>query len=147
MNDSSQLDFSSPPAHRSSKLRNYALGMVIGAATAIVGLIVIVVASRGKELPPITAEILDAASNRWAEKGPADYDLDMELTGVNPGVAHIEVRGGNVTAMTHNGHPTRPHTWDDWSVPGLFSVIRRDLEVCMARGFLTGRPRDENSVD
>ncbi len=132
--NNSESDFDRPAARRSSRLRNYAVGMVIGAAIAIVGLIVVVVATRGKELPPITTEILDAASNRWGEKGPPDYDMDLELTGVNPGVAHIEVRGGNVRRMLHNDHETRPHTWDDWSVPGLFGVIRRDLEVCMARG-------------
>ncbi len=33
--------------------------------------------------------------------------------------------------MTLNGHPTRQHLWDDWSVPGLLAIIRRDVEVCM----------------
>ena len=106
--------------------------MVLGSLVAIVGLIIIAIATRGKELPPITFELLDAAVQRWSANGPSDYDMDIELTGINPGVAHIEVRHGNVTAMKLNDRPTKPHTWDDWSVPGLFSIIRRDLEVCMA---------------
>ncbi len=138
MTDSEELHFDStrnlPRAHRSSRLRNYALGIVIGTVIAIVGLIAIVVGSRGKELPAISFESLDAAVGRWKENGPADYDLDVELSGINPGVAHVEVRHGEVTAMTHNSHATKPHTWDEWSIPGLFGVIRRDLEVCMAKG-------------
>jgi hypothetical protein len=123
---------------RPSRLRNYAIGIVLGSLLAIVGLIVIAIATRGKELPPITFELLDAAASRWSANSPNDYDMEIELTGINPGVAHVEVRHGNVTAMTLNGRPTKPHIWDDWSVPGLFTIIRRDLEVCMApRGTVT----------
>jgi hypothetical protein len=117
---------------RTSRLRNYAIGIVLGSLVAIVGLIVIAVASRSKELPPITFELLDAAVSRWSANGPSDYDMEIELTGINPGIAHVEVRHGNVTAMTLNDRPTKPHIWDDWSIPGLFTIIRRDLEVCMA---------------
>ncbi len=120
------------PSHRPSRLRNYAIGMALGSAIAIVGTIAIVVSMRAKELPPITFEILDAAVSRWSANGPADYDMDIEQSGVNPALYHVEVRHGNVVAMTMNNRPTPPHTWDDWSVPGLFTIIRRDLEVCMA---------------
>ena len=37
-----------------------------------------------------------------------------------------------MTAMSLNGRPTAPHTWDNWSAPGLLGIIRRDLEVCLA---------------
>ena len=57
----------------------------------------------------MTFDILNAAAERWAKNGPKDYDFDLELTGVNPGVAHIEVRGGEVTAMSLNGRPTAAH--------------------------------------
>jgi hypothetical protein len=101
--------------------------------TAIVGTVLILaVVMRRDQLPRITFESLDAAAARWAANGPPDYDMDLHLTGVNPGEVHVEVRDGQVTKMTLNGHPTRQHLWDDWSVPGLFAVIRRDLEVCMA---------------
>jgi hypothetical protein len=115
---------------RPSKLRNIALGIVLGSAGSIFG-ILIVMAMRGERLPEITMEILDAAAAKWAANGPADYDLDIQQSGINPGAIHVEVRKGEVTAMTLNGNPTRQHLWDDWSVPGLFGVIRRDVEVCM----------------
>jgi hypothetical protein len=124
----SQVD---PPPKRRSKLRNLAVGMVLGSAIAILGIVAVLYLSRGQQLPGITFEILDAAVRQWSDAGPQDYEFDAELTGVNPSVVHVEAKNGQVTAMTVNGRPTKPHTWDDWSVPGLFGVIRRDLEVCM----------------
>lgn len=106
-----------------------ALGTLLGIALAAILLALVL---RGERLPQVTLDILNAAAQRWTKNGPKEYDLDVELSGVNPGVAHIEVRTGEVTTMTLNGRPTAPHTWDNWSVPGLLSIIRRDLEVCMA---------------
>ena len=136
---------------RPSRLQNYAVGMVIGSLMAIVGTIAIVVLLRASELPPVTFEKLDAAAARWKAHGPADYDLEIEQTGVNPASYHIEVRHENVVAMTMNNRPTPPHTWDDWSVPGLLGIIRRDLEVCMAPRHgspsLRGEGRGEGEVE
>ena len=122
-----------PSRRRPMRLRSIALAMVLGTLLGI-GLAVGVLAMllRGEHLPQVTFDILNAATERWAKNGPMDYDLDLELTGVNPGLAHIEVRGGEVTAMTLNGRPTAPHIWDNWSAPGLLGIIRRDLEVCLA---------------
>lgn len=107
------------------------MGLVLGSGLAIAGVIAVLALSRREPLPAITMDQLNAAAQRWATSGPASYDLDLEQTGVNPGKIHVEVRRGEVTAMTLNGHPTRQHLWDDWSVPGIFAVIRRDVEVCM----------------
>jgi hypothetical protein len=125
------MSYAQTPPKRRSKLRNIAVGMAFGTGVAILGIVAALYFSRGTQLPPITFEILDAAVKRWSENGPQDYEFDAELTGVNPSIVHVEAKNGQVTAMTMNGRPTKPHTWDDWSVPGLFGVIRRDLEVCM----------------
>ncbi len=96
----------------------------------MIGAVVLAVARR-EPLPKFGFDELNAATQRWAAHGPADYDMDLELTGINPGTAHVEVRGGRVTDMTLNGRPTKPHIWDNWSVPGLFAIIQRDLESCL----------------
>ena len=45
---------------------------------------------------------------RGIEHGPADYDLDLELTGNRPGKIHVEVRDGEVVHMTRDGvEPSR----------------------------------------
>jgi Family of unknown function (DUF6174) len=121
------------PRRRPMRLRSIALAMVLGTLLGLgVAVGVLVTLLRGEQLPQVTFDILNAAAERWVKNGPKDYDLDLELSGVNPGIAHIEVRGGEVTAMTLNGRPTAPHIWDNWSAPGLLGIIRRDLEVCMA---------------
>lgn len=33
--------------------------------------------------------------------------------------------------MLLNDRSTKEHTWENWSVPGLLSIIRRDLESCL----------------
>ncbi len=116
---------------RPSKLRTIAAAIVATCLLIAAAILTLVALSRRESLPPINLADVDAAVQRWADHGPADYDLDLEQTGVNPGRVHVEVRHGQVTAMTLNGHPTRQHLWDDWSVPGLLAIIRRDVEVCM----------------
>jgi hypothetical protein len=118
-------------SRRPSKLRAVALGLISGATIGVFALVALVAFSRREPLPQITLADVDAAADRWTKNGPANYDLELEQTGVNPGVVHVEVRNGQVTAMTLNGHSTRQHLWDDWSVPGMLAIIRRDVEVCM----------------
>jgi hypothetical protein len=113
------------------KLRNIAVAVICGAVGVLIASVALVALSNREPLPAITMADVDAAAARWTANGPTDYDLDLEQTGVNPGQIHVEVRHGQVTAMTLNGHPTRQHLWDDWSVPGIFAIIRRDVEVCM----------------
>jgi len=108
-----------------------ATGIIAGSLLAILAVTVLMALAKRERLPEITLEVLDAEVNCWAANGPRNYDLDIEQTGVNPGTFHVEVRGGEVTEMKRDGRPTRQHLWDDWSVPGLFSVIRRDVDACM----------------
>jgi hypothetical protein len=131
LDDASTAYPSGGSLRRRPKLRGIALGLVLGAAVGIAAMVALVALSRREPLPPITMDDMNAAAARWAANGPADYDLDLEQSGVNPGLIHVEVRHGQVTAMTLNGHPTRQHLWDDWSVPGILAIIRRDVEVCM----------------
>jgi hypothetical protein len=122
----------SQPINRSPlRLRKIALGLMLGSAVSIaIGAVILAIALRGP-LPQFGFPELDAAVEKWSANGPASYDMDLELKGMNPGTAHVEVRGGQVTAMTLNGRPTKQHLWDDWAVPGLLAIIRRDLESCL----------------
>jgi hypothetical protein len=115
---------------RTRRLRRIAQGIVLGTALGLVGGLAILVATRGEQLPEVTYAVLDDAKTRWDENGPRNYDLEIVQSGVNPGKVQVEVRDGIVTQAFHNGQPLKPHTWDDWSVPGLFSIIRLDLDVC-----------------
>jgi hypothetical protein len=115
---------------RTGRLRRIALGIVLGTAIGLVGGLAVLMATRGEQLPEVTYAVLDDAKMRWEENGPRSYDLEIEQSGVNPGKVQVEIRDGVVTQAFHNGRPLKRHSWDDWSVPGLFGIIRLDLDVC-----------------
>jgi Family of unknown function (DUF6174) len=80
-------------------------------------------------LPALTPERLVAADKLWREQGPANYDLDLKLSGGQTGLIHIEVRDGEVTAMTRNGRtPEQRRTWDYWSVENQLDALGQELE-------------------
>ncbi len=65
---------------RSSKLRTIAIALVVGSFAFIAAAIFLVSLSRRESLPPINLADVDAASQRWTEHGPTNYDLDLEQT-------------------------------------------------------------------
>jgi hypothetical protein len=93
--------------------------------TAILAFLRVFVA---ENLPPFDEAALQAARLRWDERGPASYDLDLEVRGAQPGTVHVEVRDGVPTASTRNGRPTPERTWDVWTVPGQFETLEREVE-------------------
>jgi hypothetical protein len=93
---------------------------------------------RGTPLPTLDEAALDRAETLWDEEGPASYDLDLMIRGERPGPVHIEVRSGEVTAMTRDGvAPRQRRTWEYWTVPSQFDMMRRDLVGALdpAEGF------------
>ena len=94
-----------------------------------------------ESLPILTQTQLDEAYRRWQEHGPKRYDLAVTVTGDQPGELKLQVRDGVVVQMTRDDVvPKRKSTWDYWSVPGMFDVIRLDLEIC-GKAEVEGRPK------
>jgi hypothetical protein len=117
-------------ASAASRLPNWiVIGFIAGGAiTAVVWGIFALVGRHGS-LTILTEEDLDAAEERWIKNEPPNYDLDVVLEGARQGTIHVEVRDDEVTAMTIDGRaPTQRRTWDVWTVPGQFDMIRLDLE-------------------
>jgi hypothetical protein len=82
-----------------------------------------------ERLPDLTEATLEAAMKRWEQNGPASYDMDIELRGARPGNVHVEVRAGQVTAHTRDGRIPNESTWYTWSVPGMFDMLERDIQI------------------
>ncbi len=97
---------------------------MIGAVVVVAVLLQVFVAQR---TPELTEARLAAAQELWQQNGPANYDMDLELRGAQPGIVHVEVRDGKVTAMTRDGNVPPERTWDVWSVPGQFDTLEREL--------------------
>jgi hypothetical protein len=112
-----------------TRLRAVVLGMGLGLAICVVAVVGYLLATAERKTP-LTQEAYDAAVERWDQKGPADYDLDIELAGNRPGTIHVEVRQGQVTHMKRDGvEPRQERTWYYWSVPGQLDTIGQELEM------------------
>lgn len=128
MSDISSLSGASVTPHRRARPPALALGCLLGAVAAGVGLLVVIAITGRDPLPRLTRETLDAAVARWLQAGPANYDLDLVLTGAQTGNLHIEVRDGDVIKMTRDGKaPVQRRTWDFWSVPNQIAMMDEDL--------------------
>jgi hypothetical protein len=123
---------------RPRNLRSVALLIIGGVLLASAGVLLFLVAPRGEQLAEVSYEILAAAKSRWQQRGVPNYDLEIVQSGVNPGLVNVSVRDGIVEQASYNGRPLRQHSWDDWSVPGLFGVIRQDLDVCATANHKAG---------
>jgi hypothetical protein len=118
----------SPEVRQTPGSRNLML-LASVAGIVVLGLLFALRHFFGESLPELTESSLDAAMTRWEKNGPASYDLDLEIAGRQPGVVHLEVRGGEVTVANRDGRPTPERTWDEWSVPGQFDTLVRELEM------------------
>jgi hypothetical protein len=115
------------PPGRSLGPTTLAALLIVGGVLAVVAVLQLFVVRR---IPLLTDEALVVAEQRWAERGPASYDLDFEIQGAQPGVVHVEVRAGEVTAMQRDSiAPKQRRTWHYWSIPGRFEEIERELEL------------------
>src|SRR5689334_13869565 len=104
-------------------------GMFGGVIAAIVGSFIYLLATSDRA-PRLTREAYEAAVARWDAHGPADYNLDIELTGNRPSLIHVEVRDGHAVRMTRDGvQPRQERTWFYWTVPGQFDTIAEELEM------------------
>jgi Family of unknown function (DUF6174) len=111
-----------------TRLRNLVLGAVIGSVIGLVGTIGVMVYFNRGQLPIMTPTEFEAAVSRWNERGPKSYDMDLEGNFDIKGKLHVEVRNGDVTAMSLDRQPSPARIWEYWSVSGLFGVVRRDLD-------------------
>jgi hypothetical protein len=107
--------------------RTWSIAKWSSIAALVMAAIVAVPYLRGRT-EPVTRERLAAAMDRWKSANITSYDLDLETTGAQTGLYHIEVRAGSVTKFTRNGQSLNPADADYWSVDGWFQAIEQDLD-------------------
>ncbi len=93
----------------------------------------------------LTREQLQAAKDRWAEKGPKSYHLRyvVKRPDGEPDVYTSEVRDGRVVAATHNGRPLNEDQRRYRDMRHLFS----DIEAFLKCDEEPGRPRAFNKAE
>ncbi len=103
------------------------LGTLLGVVLTLVALGIWLWVHRDP-MPVLTIEALENARRLWDEHGVADYDLDLEISGDRPASVRVQVRRGEVAALTHNGiTPKARKTWASWSVDGLLDQMEAEL--------------------
>jgi hypothetical protein len=103
--------------------------VISGTFAAIASVAIGLMFFAGGRLPTIDQARFDAAQKLWHDKGPANYDLEVAVSEIEPAVYKVSVRGGDVTSATRNGTPlTQRRTLGGWSVPGMFRTISIDLK-------------------
>jgi hypothetical protein len=82
-------------------------------------------------LSTLTPAILDQAEARWNTSKPASYSLTVTMQGdrVERGEFNVEVENGVVTSLKRNGIAVKPASGQDYSMDGLFRIIRDELEL------------------
>lgn len=132
-------DLPARPALRRLRVSSLLTGLAVGGVAGLVLVIGFVLRARRDALPPLTPEVLQAAHERWKQRGPKDYQMNVVVMGSQSETYHVEVRGGRPEAVTYgNGLPVkRRATWQYWTVDGLLGVLDHDLHYLddPVRGF------------
>jgi hypothetical protein len=113
-----------PSRRRSSIVLAAILGSLFGLAVALL----FWAYSHRDRLPQLSQQDFEDAQSRWRKNGPRDYDVEVEVSGRQPAIYRVEVRGGEPAAAFRNGQPlTQKRTWFTWSVPGMFGTLESDF--------------------
>ena len=118
------------PQHRGRPTQSTRIWVSFGLIVLLIALLAVVRTMIARRIPELTDARLDAALQRWNSHGPEDYRLEVQIEGLRPGDVSVEVQQGKVVKMTRDGRtPSQRRTWDVWSVPGMFDMIERELEL------------------
>ena len=118
----------SPPRRRSRLRARIARSLGLAGVLCGIALLAVTLLARNR-LPPLTAAELDQAERCWQTAGVENYDMDIKVSGRQPGSFHVEVRQGEPAALTRNGVAPRRGMWDVWTAPGLFDTLRQELDL------------------
>jgi len=82
-------------------------------------------------LSTLTVSALDEAQAKWNAGKPASYRLVVSMEGdrVERGEFDVEVQNGIVTSLKRNGDVVRPTEAQDYSMDGLFKIIRDEMDL------------------
>jgi hypothetical protein len=79
---------------------------------------------------PVTRDRLASARSQWEAANITDYDLDLEVSGVQSGNYHVKVRGGKVWEITLNGRAADSNAPEYFTIDGLFQTLEEYLDHC-----------------
>lgn len=93
-------------------------------------------------LDTLTPEILAQAEQTWKANPPATYRLVIEMSGdrVETGRFEAAIRGGEVISLRRNGLVIMPRRGQDYSMEGLFQMLKQELGLAEKPAMLGAPP-------
>jgi hypothetical protein len=121
------MDDDFAPPQRPRRLRRIAISMGCIVLGIVGGLVVFGLTSMRRPPPAMTSDAFEGAVARWEAKRPADYEMTVEVSGRQSGTMQVVVKDHEPVTVRREGTPVPMHTWEYWTVEGLFEIIRTDL--------------------
>lgn len=135
------------PPRRRVRASKLVAGVILGiGAGALVALIATLALLRPRAAE-LNEDELARAEKLWRETAPADYDIDVRVTGRQPGEYHVEVRGGRPAFAARNGIATPQRVWDVWTVDGMFDTLHQEIENAQNPAGPFGSPPGSHVVE
>jgi len=113
--------------NKPNRLPGWGLWFVAMIAVVLVGGVFLI---RSQRLPNLDRSRFELAAAQWHENRSTDYEVEVTVTGRQPGMYVVKVENGIATESTMDGRAlTRPRTFGTWSVDGMFETLQRDLDT------------------
>ena len=89
-------------------------------------------------LSTLTPQMIDQAEKQWNASKPASYRLVVTMSGdrLEKSEYDVRVENGTVTSLTRNGKAVNSFQGQDYSMDGLFSIIREEMDLSGTPGKL-----------
>ncbi len=106
-----------------SRIHSLCLAVVVTALAAC--------SSTVPNMKPLTESALADAERMWKAHGTNSYEIVVQL---NPAklsamTYDVVVRDGKITGVKRDGQDVRPENTEDYSVLGLFGLLRQELRL------------------
>lgn len=90
----------------------------------------------------LTPEILSQAESKWMAHRPGYYRLVIQISGdrVETGKFEVIVRSGQVISLRRNGMVITPGSSQDYSMDGLFQMLKQELGLAEKPAILGAPP-------
>ena len=94
-------------------------------------LVILVLLAGCSRLNNLTADQLNQSEQKWVSSKPASYQLTIEMNGdrVEKEEFEVVVRSGQIASLRRNGVDVKPGETQDYSMDGLFRMLRQELDL------------------
>src|SRR5438094_1293627 len=96
---------SSPRLAGPAALRRFARWTLIGVGIGLAAMLLVLRSVHRDPTPPLTPALFEAAHERWKKAAPANYDIEVRVTGPQAATYRVEVRDGEPQSAWRNGQP------------------------------------------